>query len=298
MNSQQWLGWVVVLFLVARANAFATGQDIVIPTALVKLMDHAEIATPEAGLIMELYVQEGDIVRADSPLVRLEDTDAVLGQQRAQREVDIGQAEAASRVLILSAEEDLKAAQSDLRRARESQQKFAKSISPAEMEQFELAVRKGELAVEQAEHEHRVAELTLRLKEAELAIASRMLGKRRIVAPFEGTVVQVYQRPGEWVEPGTRLLRLVRTDRLRVEAYVSVEYLAAPLEGREVTLILPGTRGKEVTMRGEVRFVSPEVDPVNRQVRLLAEFSNTGQQLRPGLSAKLLIHGGRSPKSE
>lgn len=265
-------------------------EEIVVPAALIKLMDHAEIAAPEAGVIAELAVQEGDIVPRDELIARLDDTDAVLGEKRAQREVDIAANQADNRIPILAAEAELQLAENDLARAKESQQKFARSVSAAEMERFELAVRQGKLAVEQAEHEHAIARLTLQLKQAELEMATRLTGRRQILAPFEGMVVQVYQRPGEWVEPGTQMVRLVRTDRLRVEGFVSVEQVASPLVGRRVTLTLPGPGGTEQTSDGQVTFVSPEVDPVNRQVRVLAEIDNQDQKLRPGLSARLVIH--------
>ena len=266
------------------------GEEIVVPAALIKLMDHAEIAASEAGVIAELAVQEGDVVPSGELIARLDDTDAVLGERRAQREVDIAASEAENRVPVLAAEAELRVAENDLVRAKESQQKFARSVSAAEMERFELAVKQGKLAVEQAEHDHAIARLTLQLKQAELEMAARLTGRRRVLAPFEGTIVQVYQRPGEWVEPGTQIVRLVRTDRLRIEGFVSVEQLASPLVGRPVTLTLPGPGGKDRMSRGQVTFVSPEVDPVNRQVRVLAEVDNQDQKLRPGLSARLVIH--------
>jgi multidrug efflux pump subunit AcrA (membrane-fusion protein) len=121
-------------------------------------------------------------------------------------------------------------------------------------------------------------------------MAARFTGRRRIVAPFEGMIVQVYHRPGEWLEPGMKIVRLVRTDRLRIEGFLSIDQVVSPLVGRPVTLSLPGSADEGQTARGQVTFVSPEVDPVTRQVRLLAEVDNQNQHLRPGLSARLLIH--------
>jgi RND family efflux transporter MFP subunit len=285
VSSGAWLLWLAVV-------PASWGQDIVIPSGLIKVLDQAEIATPEAGVLAELHVAEGTVVTPRQVMARLDDTDAVLGEQRAEREVAIAAAEAASRVRIQAAEADLQTAENDLQRARESQQRFPRSVSVAEMERFELSVRQGKLAVEQAEHEQTIAGLTLRLKESELALAQRVSQRRRLEAPFEGTVVQIYHRPGEWVEPGTKLLRLVRTDRLRVEAFVGVDLVTSPLVGRSVSLVVPRPDGGELVMPGTVTFVSPEVDPVNRQVRLLADIPNPQQQLRPGLSAKLVLHAG------
>ena len=50
----------------------------------------------------------------------------------------------------------------------------------------------------------------------------------------------------------------------------------------------------EVT--GKVTFVSPEVDPVNHQVRVWAEVDNTELVLRPGLAAEMTIDAGKRGK--
>jgi macrolide-specific efflux system membrane fusion protein len=50
---------------------------------------------------------------------------------------------------------------------------------------------------------------------------------------------------------------------------------------------LPGQ--PPVQVDGRVVFVSPEVQPVNSQVRFWAEFDNENLRLRPGLTASLTI---------
>ena len=50
--------------------------------------------------------------------------------------------------------------------------------------------------------------------------------------------------------------------------------------------------------RGVVTFVSPEANPVNGQVRVLAEIENTGGKLRPGLVGTLALEGPPSGSPE
>ena len=45
--------------------------------------------------------------------------------------------------------------------------------------------------------------------------------RRRILAPIGGMVVDVFRRQGEWVDPGVAVLRILRIDKLRVEAFLS-----------------------------------------------------------------------------
>jgi macrolide-specific efflux system membrane fusion protein len=85
-------------------------------------------------------------------------------------------------------------------------------------------------------------------------------------------------------------VRVLRVDRLRVEGFVPVKQLPGELEGRRVTLTvdLPGKPG--AIFDGSVVFVSPEVNPVNGQVRVWAEVENPKLLLRPGIRGSLAIH--------
>jgi macrolide-specific efflux system membrane fusion protein len=85
------------------------------------------------------------------------------------------------------------------------------------------------------------------------------------------------------------MFRVVRIDRLRVEAFLDSHEAGDNLVGREVTLSveLPGRDQGEFS--GKVVFVSPEVDPVNGQVRVWAEVDNRQSRLRPGLHGTLKI---------
>ena len=55
--------------------------------------------------------------------------------------------------------------------------------------------------------------------------------------------MQVHKRPGDWAEPGDKMLRLIRLDRLRVEGFLDAAQAKASLEGRPVALTLdaPGS---------------------------------------------------------
>ncbi|MCG8451277.1 MAG: efflux RND transporter periplasmic adaptor subunit [Pirellulales bacterium] len=47
--------------------------------------------------------------------------------------------------------------------------------------------------------------------------------------------------------------------------------------------------GKTIEVTGTLRFVSPEMDPVTKQVRIWAELPNKDGKLRPGQQGALEI---------
>ena len=85
------------------------------------------------------------------------------------------------------------------------------------------------------------------------------------------------------------MFRIVRIDRLRVEAFLDANQVADGLLGRNVTLSVEFANRPRAEFAGKVVFVSPEVDPVNGQVRVWAEVENRGLLLRPGLHGSLKI---------
>jgi macrolide-specific efflux system membrane fusion protein len=57
------------------------------------------------------------------------------------------------------------------------------------------------------------------------------------------------------------------------------------LLGRAVQVVTKDDEGATIELDGEISFVSPEVDPINSQVRVWAEFDNPKLLVRPGTSA-------------
>jgi multidrug efflux pump subunit AcrA (membrane-fusion protein) len=75
---------------------------------------------------------------------------------------------------------------------------------------------------------------------------------------------------------------------LRAEGFLSVEQASADLVGKQVTFT--STIGdKQMQTTGELRFVSPEMDPVTRQVRVWAALDNSDGALRPGQQGTMTL---------
>jgi RND family efflux transporter MFP subunit len=186
------------------------------------------------------------------------------------------------------AKKSLEVSEAELRRSMESIERFAKSVSQSQLDVERLTVEKNQLETEQADHEQQVATLEMKAQENELTAARAQVTRRRIVAPFDGVVVQTYVRRGEWVEPGQKVLRIINVDRLKAEGFVPAAGTVADLSGRSVSLEVEGQTDK-TPVGGSILFVSPEVDPINGQVRVWAEIDNRAGKLRPGQPARMVI---------
>jgi macrolide-specific efflux system membrane fusion protein len=91
------------------------------------------------------------------------------------------------------------------------------------------------------------------------------------------------------------VLRLVAIERLRAEGFVRAEAATNHIVGRAAWFTLGRVDDNDAEADGappiaaRIAFVSPEVDPVTRQVRVWAEIDNTDGRLRPGQQGRLVI---------
>jgi RND family efflux transporter MFP subunit len=281
--------WLIALGMAWSFAALASGQDLQIPAALVKLIDQQDVPAREPGNILSLAGEEGFAAQVGTLLVQLDDTEARLAQQRAKVELAIAEHAAASNVELRAAERTYQSAAADLRRAEDARDRLRETVTETELERLRLAADQAKLAIEKNREAQAVAALTRDLKKVEVAAADRQLARHHVLAPFSGVVVQIYKRPGEWAEAGEKVVRLIRLDRLRVEGFLDAALASQNLENRPVklTIDLPGKPGAVFT--GTVKFVSPEIDPFNRSVRVLAEIENPSLTLQPGLRGTLTI---------
>jgi multidrug efflux pump subunit AcrA (membrane-fusion protein) len=268
----------------------AGGDKTVVKSALVTIIEEAEIPAPVEGVLSAVEAREGQMVEARAVVARIEDAEVRLTHERAKTEFEIARKQAGNDLKVRLARKSADVAKAELKRAVESVEKYKKSVSDTEIDRLRLAADKAELEIEQALHEQETARLTSRLKEIEMELAKQAVDRRTLTSPISGMVVQVNLHQGEWVQPGKTAARVLRVDRLRVEGFVAAELLSGDLMGRRATLTvdLPGRAG--ASFEGAVVFVSPEINPVNQQVRVWAEVENRQLLLRPGLRGTLLIH--------
>jgi macrolide-specific efflux system membrane fusion protein len=259
-----------------------------VQSVVLRLLEEAEVPSQEAGVITNVAVREGQRVKQGELLTQIDDQVAKLAAEATKAKYDIAKAKATNDVRLRFAQKSTEVSQAELRRSTESIERFAKSVSQSQLDVEKLTVQKNQLEGEQATQEQLVATLEMRQQECELNAARTQIARRRVVAPFDGVIVQIYARKGEWAEPGQKALRIVNVDRLKAEGFIRAEDAKGNVVGRPIRLVIePG--GEQNTFAGKIVFVSPEVDPITGQVRIWAEIDNRDGRLRPGQQAKMVV---------
>lgn len=278
-----------VMLATAQLHANERDKGIEVESVVLRLFAEAEVPAQEGGLLKKVLVREGDRVETGRVLAQIDDEVARLAVEAAERQYEIARAEATNDVRRRYAQKALEVSEAELRRSTESIERVAKSVSESQLDVERLTVQKNRLEAEQAQHETTIATLEMNAKKNELEAARAQVERRKIVAPFDGIVVQVYAREGEWVEPGQKALRIVNVDRLKAEGFVAAVDATPNLVGVPVQLTLSSTETSAASFAGTIEFVSPEVDPITGQVRVWAEIDNRDGRLRPGLPARMRV---------
>ncbi len=104
----------------------------------------------------------------------------------------------------------------------------------------------------------------------------------KIVAPFQGRVVQHLARAHEAVSPSQPLLKIVDPDDLEVDILVPSTWLVRLKPGAPLVLTVDETGGR---WKGQIERVTPSIDPVSRTARIV------GKLQQPNASTPLPLPG-------
>jgi macrolide-specific efflux system membrane fusion protein len=264
-----------------------SGETISIDSVVLRPLIEAEVPARQTGVLARIVAAEGAAVEEGALLASLDERAAALAVKKAELERAQAQAKLENELSIEYADKALEVARAELKRSQESNVQFPNSISDSQLDVERLTVEKLELERKQAEHELVLQQFEVQLKANALEAAQVDLELHGVRAPFSGVVALVRARAGEWVQPGTPVLRLVAVDKLRAEGFAPAEAVTDAMTGATVRFALEGVDGK--TFAGRLAFVSPEIDPVTRQIRVWAEIDNTDHKLRPGQQGQLML---------
>jgi len=131
------------------------------------------------------------------------------------------------------------------------------------------------------------AAATLKVAQAELALAEARLAKTRITAPFAGITGARRVSQGTFLRTGTTITTLTRIDELRV-IFTAPERLLSRLT-RGSTVSLTATAYPDLELRGAIDVIEPVLDPNTRSVRIVAIVANEDRKLRPGMSVDVAV---------
>jgi membrane fusion protein (multidrug efflux system) len=130
----------------------------------------------------------------------------------------------------------------------------------------------------------------LKSKLAMVAQQRALVDKKTISAPFAGRLGISTVNPGQYLNPGDKVVTLQSLNLLYADFYLPQQELARISLGQKVILTTDTYPGKSFT--GKITTVNPKVDPETRNFQAEATIANAGHKLLPGMYATVQILAG------
>ncbi len=272
-----------------RSNG-GDSEKLVVEDASVDWFQKSDIAALREGVIDKLELRIGKEVGPP-----IDGQGAVIGtlhRENAELAVAEAKIQAESRGAVLKAEAQKKHAASVIQRNNELNRKNSNYVSREEAQKAE-----AEFLIADASYIE--AEDTQRLAQAKLKTAQRVADEHVIRAPFAGIIIEEFKHEGERVNANESVVRIGNLDRVRVWAFIPIEYAYRVALGTDIEIqprLTEGTRtGKhpieQKKFRGKVTFVDPSLQTIAENgVKVFAEIDNPKHELRPNLKATMTFY--------
>ncbi|HJS54877.1 MAG TPA: efflux RND transporter periplasmic adaptor subunit, partial [Chitinophagaceae bacterium] len=123
----------------------------------------------------------------------------------------------------------------------------------------------------------------------ELETSNKVSVQTSFFSPASGYITSLDALEGQYIMEGGTIFRLADLSTLWAEAQVYVSQLAQVDPQSVAEVQFPDFPGKSA--KGKIEFVNPEINPETRITLLRVSIPNTGNQLKPGMAAYLLLKG-------
>jgi len=251
---------------VAPENVFMASGPVVVE-------NQVDVAALRDGLVVEIYVQPGDSVRAGKLLAKLDD-----------RQISAEVEAAAAKVRSIEAnlknwKAETKVLQSDLARAQKLWD--ANVITKEGLEHAQYKEEADEFEVQRE---------TESLNNAKNVLTSLELEKEktRISAPFDGVIARRYVRVGQKVSVSDRLFWVTAMAPLEVKFTLPERFLSKLHQGEQLT-VTSADLPAEVKYFAKVAQISPVIDPSSGTIEVLGRVVGTASELKPGMLVNIRI---------
>jgi RND family efflux transporter MFP subunit len=234
----------------------------------------AVVAAPADGRFMATgLLQLGTRVQAGQELGRIQPRLADAGGDRATLAAGVAEAQAS-----------LDAGRSDFARA---ERLLVERAVPARR------VEEAQRAVKVAEARLTAAQARLEQRDETLGTGGGAAAGNSFVlrAPIAGRVVEVYAALGASYDEGAPLFRVVRTDRVELQALVPASEAPLSEEIREIVLEIPG-RAEPLVVEADDMHDAGVIDEKTRSLPVQFDVNNRSGQLLIGQTMTAILYSG------
>lgn len=239
----------------------------------------SDVAPDASGRVVATPVDVGQFVKAGSILVRLQGIDAGLRLDEAQ-------------AAVRRAEANLKLAESQNTLAQTTAQRYASLLATGDVSS--TVADQARTGAETSVQNVNTARATLAQALAQLALAEKAVADVAVIAPFNGYISERRVSLGEYVQPSTAVVTLLKIDPLRLRLMIPGVQAGQVRVGQAVTASVDAY--PEQTFSGKIAAINPAISAESRSFIAEARVPNPDALLKPGMFAVATVDQGRTVK--
>ncbi len=224
--------------------------------------DEVLVSSEVSGMILEFSAKEGDILEAGTIVGHIDSTQLELNIKRLEaqiRSLESQKVNIATQTAPLNAQ--IATAKSEKGRSERLVASNAATQKSLDDINAELSVLNSELESTTSTYENTNDSLDAEIARTkiEIDILKDNLGKTRIIAPINGTVLEKYAFEGELSSPNKALFKIADVETLRLKAYIIDTDLTKIKLGDEVAVFSDfGDDYKEY--KGKISWISSKAE--------------------------------------
>ena len=242
--------------------------------------ESSDVAPESSGRVTATPVDVGQHVPRAAVLIRIQGVDANLRLEEV-------------RASVARAEANLKLAESQNALAQTTAKRQATLLTGGLVPQ--TVADEARTQAETAANNVLVARASLAQTRAQLALAEKAVADVVVTAPFAGYISQRRVAVGEFVQPSTAVVTLLKIDPLRLQLTLPGVQAGQVQVGQTVSARVDAYAGK--TFDGKITAVNPVISAEARSFVVEARVPNPSFLLKPGMFAVASIRQGRTERA-
>lgn len=279
-------------------------------SGLVEPKESVRVFSKTVGQVKEILVQEGDQVKKDTILMRLDDEQIRLQVAQARANLDSAQAsleriKAGARPQEVSqVEAAVRQAKINMDSAEENYLKMQKLFSEGAISEQQHDQAKNQLEITRAQYQSasesyklitegasaqdiRAVEAQVRQAQSALELAQSQLNNSIIKAPISGSVTSISVKTGELASSAIPLLSILDISELSVKTGISEKDIGVVQIGQEAEIFIDAFPREKFS--GEVASKGVLVDPVSKTMEIKIRIKEPPVVIPPGVFARANI---------
>lgn len=269
----------------------SSNGTIIVNSAVVYFPDDSTVAAQADGIIVKMFVDDGNMVKTDFPLLDIDARTAAAEVEMAKKEMEAALLKAKNESNLEYSKKALEVAKKDVQISEKLVGKGAEGFDVFEKKQLERDKAFFQVNVSEMEKERDAADHSV--KQAKHGASLIQMELRKILAQRAGMVTEITKRQGDWVRAGEPILRLTSLDRIRIKGIAEVFDAPHLLLNAPARVSINFAPGKSESIEGTVTFVSPRATAAGKYqiyVDLPNRLTPDGQFLfREGMTATVEV---------